>query len=322
MAPSKVRPPMKKLFIVLPAVVLLTLVTLVLVLSANMFVDRCPQPVAQPAPAIPVNGQASARRLGQAIQLQTISSEPAQPADRMTAFLQLHDFLRASFPRVPEALSREIVDRYSLLYTWAGVSNEQKPILLAAHLDVVPVESGTEGRWSHPAFSGHIADGYVWGRGSRCSGCSKPSNSFSRKGSGRAAPSTSVRAREDGAAKIAARLASRGVKLEYVLDEGMSIMRGAIPGVNESVAFIGIAEKGLMTVELAATGTGGHASMPPPKTPVGLISTAIHEIEAHPMPAAITPPVEQLFVCANPHMGDGSMRPPRPQGVKMRAKCA
>lgn len=104
MAPSKVRPPMKKLFIVLPAVVLLTLVTLVLVLSANMFVDRCPQPVAQPAPAIPVNGQASARRLGQAIQLQTISSEPAQPADRMTAFLQLHDFLRASLPRVHEAL--------------------------------------------------------------------------------------------------------------------------------------------------------------------------------------------------------------------------
>src|SRR3970040_2244536 len=39
------------------------------------------------------------------------------------------------------------------------------PILLMGHLDVVPVEPGTESRWKHPPFAGTVADGFVWGRG-------------------------------------------------------------------------------------------------------------------------------------------------------------
>jgi acetylornithine deacetylase/succinyl-diaminopimelate desuccinylase-like protein len=38
----------------------------------------------------------------------------------------------------------------------------QRPILLMAHTDVVPVEPEY---WTHEPFSGEIADGYVWGRG-------------------------------------------------------------------------------------------------------------------------------------------------------------
>jgi acetylornithine deacetylase/succinyl-diaminopimelate desuccinylase-like protein len=34
-----------------------------------------------------------------------------------------------------------------------------------AHQDVVPIEPGTEGDWDQPPFSGALADGYVWGRG-------------------------------------------------------------------------------------------------------------------------------------------------------------
>jgi acetylornithine deacetylase/succinyl-diaminopimelate desuccinylase-like protein len=36
------------------------------------------------------------------------------------------------------------------------------PLLLYAHTDVVPAEAD---KWTHPPFSGAIADGYVWGRG-------------------------------------------------------------------------------------------------------------------------------------------------------------
>jgi hypothetical protein len=32
------------------------------------------------------------------------------------------------------------------------------------HLDVVPVEAGTESRWKQPPFTGVVADSYVWGR--------------------------------------------------------------------------------------------------------------------------------------------------------------
>ena len=36
------------------------------------------------------------------------------------------------------------------------------PLLLSAHLDVVPAG---EPDWKHPPFAGEIHDGYVWGRG-------------------------------------------------------------------------------------------------------------------------------------------------------------
>src|SRR5512143_2629975 len=36
------------------------------------------------------------------------------------------------------------------------------PLLLYTHLDVVPAEPE---HWTHPPFSGDIADGFVWGRG-------------------------------------------------------------------------------------------------------------------------------------------------------------
>ncbi len=36
------------------------------------------------------------------------------------------------------------------------------PLLLMVHLDVVPAEAE---KWTHPPFSGNMADGYIWGRG-------------------------------------------------------------------------------------------------------------------------------------------------------------
>src|SRR5436305_1123862 len=41
-------------------------------------------------------------------------------------------------------------------------NGKKKPLLLAAHLDVVPAEP--QG-WRHPPFAGEIHDGYLWGRG-------------------------------------------------------------------------------------------------------------------------------------------------------------
>src|SRR5207244_2662348 len=78
--------------------------------------------------------------------------------------LALHAYLAERFPRAHQALKRETISDYSLLYTWTG-SGDGKPLLLLAHLDVVPVDPSTESSWEHPPFSGAIADGYVWGRG-------------------------------------------------------------------------------------------------------------------------------------------------------------
>lgn len=56
----------------------------------------------------------------------------------------------------------ETVNEYSLLFTVEGSNTDLKPYLLAAHLDVVPVEASD---WDFPAFEGLIEGGFVYGRG-------------------------------------------------------------------------------------------------------------------------------------------------------------
>src|SRR5688572_19418999 len=51
--------------------------------------------------------------------------------------------------------------RANLVARLAG-TGELPPLLLAAHLDVVEADASA---WSHPPFSGDLADGYLWGRG-------------------------------------------------------------------------------------------------------------------------------------------------------------
>lgn len=49
--------------------------------------------------------------------------------------------------------------------TWRGTDPSLKPMLLIGHLDVVPIEPGTENRWSEGPFSGKVSGGFIWGRG-------------------------------------------------------------------------------------------------------------------------------------------------------------
>src|SRR5207237_966098 len=87
-----------------------------------------------------------------------------------------------------------------------------------------------------------------------------------------------------GAARIAELLAARNVHPEFVLDEGGALATGLITGVAAPVALIGIAEKGYVTVELTAQAEGGHSSMPPPATAVGILAAGLTRLEAHQMP--------------------------------------
>ena len=106
-----------------------------------------------------------AKRLAGAIRYKTVSYQDASKRDG-TEFLRFHQYLEQAFPRVHSTLTREVVNDYSLLYTWKGSSKALKPIVLMAHMDVVPAEDGKEGNWAYPPFEGRIADGYIWGRGS------------------------------------------------------------------------------------------------------------------------------------------------------------
>lgn len=62
---------------------------------------------------------------------------------------------------IPSYIFEPAPGRANLVATLKG-NGSRKPLLLNAHLDVVPAE---EKHWKYPPFSGELAEGCVWGRG-------------------------------------------------------------------------------------------------------------------------------------------------------------
>ena len=257
----------------------------------------------EPAPATTISAGA-AERLAGAIRIPTISHVDSA-AFEGRAFAALHDYLQAQFPRVHEQLRREKIATHSVLYTWTGSDSTQKPILLMGHLDVVPVEKGTESQWQADPFSGRIADGFIWGRGaidnkSAVVGTLEAVEQLLSSGF-RPARTIYLAFGHDeevggkqGARAIAETLKQRGVQLELVLDEGGVIGEGIMP-VSAPTALVGVAEKGFVSIELTTKTAGGHSSLPPRQSAVGILSAAIATLEQNPLPARLDGATQQMF---------------------------
>ncbi len=272
--------------------VLLFLIGLV-ILKTALF--SSPQPEVEPREFPSVDGKSVAERLGLAVQYKTISHHDPDKLDR-NAFLGLHRLFKTLYPQLHANLKLETVNDLSLLYTWEGKNPDLKPIMLISHLDVVPADEDEAGGWTHPPFSGELAEGYVWGRGtldikSGVVGILEAVEYLLKQDF---QPERTVYlgfghdeeiGGFNGAAAISALLESKGVELGSLLDEGGSVIEGFLPGVDTPVGVIGISEKGYLSLRLAAEVEGGHSSMPPQETAIGILSKAIANLESRPMPA-------------------------------------
>lgn len=196
------------------------------------------------------------------------------------------------------SLRREVLDGAALLYTWEPPRADASPALLLAHHDVVPVDPRTEAAWAHPPFGGAIADGFVWGRGALDDKAAliaileAVETLLEEEFTPRRTLLIASGPDEEvggfgGARRVAERVRDLGIRLEYVLDEGLLVTDGILPGVRAPVALVGIAEKGIATVVLEARGAAGHASMPPRRTGAGVLARAIARLEQSPFPSAL-----------------------------------
>ena len=244
------------------------------------------------ASARPIDAALAARRLGEAVRFRTVShQDPAQ--DQPAEWDKLHAWLQATYPDAHRVMTREIVAGHALVYTWKGSDPSLPPIVLMAHQDVVPVTPGSEGAWTHPPFDGVVADGAVWGRGAIDYKGSLVTLFEALDGLAKAGfvPKRTVilvsghdeEVRGQGARAAAALLKARGVKAQFVLDEGMVVVEDH-PVTKKPVALIATAEKGYATLTVTAPAVGGHSSAPPAQTGVTTLAKAVLAIADKPFP--------------------------------------
>ncbi|MBK8248886.1 MAG: M20/M25/M40 family metallo-hydrolase [Gemmatimonadetes bacterium] len=263
-----------------------------------------------PMPAIDTAG--SIQRLAGAIRYPTVSYASGAPIDTV-AFRGFHDHLVASFPQLHTTLTRELIGGLSLLYTWKGSDPAAAPIVLMGHMDVVPVPEPNLPQWAHTPFSGDVAEGFVWGRGTlddKSTVLSSMEAVETLIRSGYVPPRTiyltfghdeEVGGRY-GARAIVDSLVARGVKPGLVVDEGGFMASGLLPGLTQRVAIVGIAEKGYISLKLTSRADGGHSSMPPGRTSVGALARAIAALEASPFPMSLDGPTRGMLEAMGPYL--------------------
>uniref|UniRef100_A0A669CTV8 Peptidase M20 domain containing 1, tandem duplicate 1 n=1 Tax=Oreochromis niloticus TaxID=8128 RepID=A0A669CTV8_ORENI len=219
----------------------------------------------------------------EAIRIPTVSFSNTEI--NTTALLEFDRFLRKAFPTVfsSSLVHHELVGNYSHLFWVKGSQPELVPYMLLAHIDVVPA-SESDG-WEAPPFSAKEIDGFIYGRGTiddknSLMGILQALEYLLLKGyAPRRGFYIGLGHDEEinglnGAMNIVRVLKQRGVQLLFVMDEGLTISDGIIPGLEGPAALIGLSEKGQAAVKLSVSVAPGHASMPPRETSIGILATA------------------------------------------------
>lgn len=261
---------------------------------------------------------ASIVRLSGAVQVPTESFDDLGEIGKDKRWDTMYNFakyLENAFPEVHKTLNLEKVNTHGLLFTWPGTEDKLKPTLLMAHQDVVPVPKSTVDAWTHPPFSGHYDGKYIWGRGaSDCKnqliGILEAAEELIKAGF---QPRRTVVmpfgfdeevSGPQGAGHLAPFLVERYGKdgIASVVDEGAGFdeawgMRAALPGVGE---------KGYTDVHIVIRMPGGHSSIPPDHTSIGVMSELITKLEANPYETHLddTNPFLGLLTCGAEHGSD------------------
>ncbi|OUS27410.1 hypothetical protein A9Q99_14985 [Gammaproteobacteria bacterium 45_16_T64] len=286
---------MKTLALGFLLILILTSIVLTRTLLVSRHVHELPEPPVKPAALVSqASTQKIIHRFSQAIQFPTVSTW-SDSDFKGEPFQQLHRHIDRSFPAIANALNKEIINQHSIVYTWQGSDPTLKPLLLLNHLDVVPVAPNNIKQWHYPPFSGAIADGYVWGRGTLDdkNGVMALLEAVEILINAGFKPTRSIYIAlghdeeiggVQGAMAMAKHFKSQGIQFEYLLDEGGTIIKDDIlPDVTDPVAMVGISQKGYTTLRLSLTGESGHSSVPPRHTVIGELSQIITQLENSPM---------------------------------------
>ena len=237
------------------------------------------------------------QKLSQMVQCETISNRDNPDIEK---FRKFHNLLQTLFPSVFAHCEKTDLNG-NLILKWNG-KTETDPILIMSHMDVVEAD----GEWKYPCFSGKVADGKVWGRGSADTKCSLMAflqaaeemidDGFVPECDVYLVSSCTEEIGGDGGPTICNWLKEKGVRLYMLCDEGGSIIKDPIANVKGYFAAVGIFEKGYGDIKFTARSDGGHASAPKKNTPIVRLSKFVSHVEKkYPFKSKFSPAVEQMF---------------------------
>ncbi len=271
---------------------------LTVVLRALLFNPK--DTIVENSESIEFDGDRAVETLTELIKCKTVSYNDKSLEDN-SEFEKLENLLPKLFPNVFKVMSFQKLPDRALLFKWEG-KNSVAPAVLMSHYDVVPA---SEENWEKPAFEGIIEDGVLWGRGTLDTKVTMNAalsaaehlikKDFVPENDIYLAFSGGEEVNGHGAINIVNFFEANGITPAIVVDEGGGVVQNVFPGVKEPCALIGIAEKGMINVEYKTLSSGGHASAPKPKTPIGTISKACIRVEKHPFKSHLTKPVAEMF---------------------------
>ena len=247
-----------------------------------------------------------AENLARLIRLETVSGPDTSGDGKFHAF---RETLKTVFPALfSNAEYTEFTDGFVL--RWAGADASAKPVLFMNHHDVVEAN----GEWKHPPFSGEIAEGRLWGRGTlddkgglwamlqaadelAAEGFTPPRDTWFSS-------SSTEETTGQGADAISRWFEEKGIRFHACFDEGGMILPEPIKGAKGVFAMIGVGEKGCADVKFIARSAGGHASMPPKNSPLVRLGKFMAEADKQKIfDARLSPAVCDMLRAFAPSMG-------------------
>lgn len=238
-------------------------------------------------------------KLGEMLKIQTISHEDQTLTD-FTKFQEFIELTKKLYPLVFEKCEFTQTKEYAIKLKLKGHSSE-KPTVLMAHYDVVPVTEG----WDHDPFLGEVVDGYLYGRGAIDTKCTMAcalsalekalEKGYVPKNDLYLTFGSNEEIYGDAQVKIVEEMKKEGIRPALVFDEGGGILKNAFPGVKNDVAFLGVVEKGMVNVKLSIDGNGGHSSTPRKNGPAIRLARALVRLEEKPMRPQYTKTVKGLL---------------------------
>ena len=248
-----------------------------------------------------------AKRLQKMIQCKTVSIKDSYDD---TEFAKLRDVMKELFPLVHKQAKKMTFSDDCWIYCLEG-KDKTRNIMLMSHHDVVAVE----GEWKYDGFSGEIAEGKIWGRGTvdtktplfaefmaleelLAEGYQPPCNVY-------IGSSHNEEIAGDGIPKTLEYFKEQGITFEVILDEGGAVIDPPVGGMNvEKCAMVAVHEKGFYHLNCKATTGTGHVGLTSGKkaTPVERMSAFIHEINSKNIfIRRLNPQVTAMFTCMAPH---------------------